>query len=244
MPRKNQPGYRPIWVCCCNTLDPLSAGRLIGVDLDDCHAVVSEVAKLQVPIPESLSPSTCNGAAWPALILGGQKSGKSKRAELCAKAWLAQDATHRAIYVATGQAWDAEMQSRIARHQRDRALRVPGLATVEAPLHLAQALQQYSNAQTLLVVDCLTMWLTNWLMPMPDTPPEGDWSSQRAQLLSALAAAPGPVVVVGNEIGWGVIPMGAQVRHFVDSLGALNQDVAAVCQSVTLMAAGLPMVLK
>lgn len=177
------------------------------------------------------------------LILGGQKSGKSRRAELLARSWLAQSAQHRATLIATGQAWDEEMRERIARHQRERAQRVPGLQTVEEPLQLAQAIEAHSRPDTLLVVDCLTLWLTNWLMPAEGVPPEG-YAVQRAGLTEALSRAPGPVVLVGNEIGLGVIPLGREVRTFVDELGRLNQDVARACTRVTFMAAGLPLTLK
>ncbi|MBQ0133195.1 MAG: bifunctional adenosylcobinamide kinase/adenosylcobinamide-phosphate guanylyltransferase [Comamonas sp.] len=186
--------------------------------------------------------------AWPAFLIGGQKSGKTRRAEQMARDWLDADAQHEAVYLATGQAWDAEMRQRIARHQTDRTARVPGMRTAEAPLHLAQALQSYSQPQTLIVVDCLTMWLTNWMMPAPESesnqPLALDWQGQRALFLEVLGQCPGPVVVVGNEIGLGVIPMGEQVRAFVDALGVLNQEVARACASVTLMAAGLPLALK
>ena len=99
------------------------------------------------------------------LILGGQKSGKSRRAELLARQWLQAAPAHRALLLATGQPWDDEMRARIARHQRARAERVPGLQTVEEPRDLAHALACHSTPQTLIVVDCLTLWLTNWLMP-------------------------------------------------------------------------------
>lgn len=186
------------------------------------------------------------------LILGGQKSGKSRRAELLARDWLAQGSNHRALLIATGQPWDEEMRLRIARHQRDRAERVPGMVTVEEPLDLAAALRQHSTAQTLVVVDCLTLWLTNWTMPAndsaekfkPNQPLALDWKAQAALFLIAIERAPGPVVLVGNEIGLGVIPLGREVRAFVDALGLLNQQVAQTCQRVTLMAAGLPLTLK
>ncbi len=181
------------------------------------------------------------------LILGGQKSGKSRRAELLAAQWLAQDPAHRAVLIATAQPWDEEMRQRIARHQADRAERVPGMRTVEAPLALAEALQAHSRADTLVVVDCLTLWLTNLLMPaepIQKVPAARAETAQVASLLRAISQAPGPVVLVGNEIGLGVIPLGREVRAFVDALGRLNQDVAAACQRVTLMAAGLPLHLK
>jgi adenosylcobinamide kinase / adenosylcobinamide-phosphate guanylyltransferase len=177
------------------------------------------------------------------LILGGQKSGKSRRAELLARQWLDADPTHRAALIATAQPWDEEMRQRIGRHQADRAQRVPRMHTVEEPLQLAQAIAQHSHPHTLVVVDCLTLWLTNCLMPMQANG-SGYSDAQIAALLIAVSNAPGPVVLVGNEIGLGVIPMGAQVRAFVDALGRLNQEVAARCQRVTLMAAGLPLTLK
>jgi adenosylcobinamide kinase/adenosylcobinamide-phosphate guanylyltransferase len=178
------------------------------------------------------------------LILGGQKSGKSRRAELLARQWLQADPAHRAVLVATGQAWDAEMAARIARHQAERALRAPGLATVEEPLALADALRQHSRPDTLVVVDCLTLWLTNRLMPADPVATMSDADDTMADLVRAIRAAPGPLVLVGNEIGLGVIPMGREVRAFVDALGQLNQAVAAACARVTLMAAGLPLTLK
>lgn len=186
------------------------------------------------------------------LILGGQKSGKSRRAELTARDWLAQAPGRDAVLIATGQPWDEEMRERIARHQRERAERVPGLATLEEPRDLAGALRQRSSASTLVVVDCLTLWLTNWTMPAGAEGMDAHerealaqaWAAQCQDFITALQQAPGPVVLVGNEIGLGVIPLGREVRAFVDALGVLNQRVAAACPRVTLMAAGLPLTLK
>lgn len=189
-------------------------------------------------------------------ILGGQRSGKSRRAEMLARHWLAQSGDHRAVMIATGQAWDDEMAARIARHQADRAERVPGMTTVEEPLALSEALARSSEAHTLVVVDCLTLWLTNLLMPVEgvkstavadfesNQPLAQAFTSRVAMLLVAIEKALGPVVLVGNEIGLGVIPMGRDTRAFVDALGRLNQEVAAACQRVTFMAAGLPLYLK
>jgi adenosylcobinamide kinase/adenosylcobinamide-phosphate guanylyltransferase len=179
-------------------------------------------------------------------ILGGQRSGKSRRAETLALQWLGGGAAHRALMVATGQPVDSEMRLRIARHRADRAHRVPGMATVEEPLALADALRQHGRSDTLIVVDCLTLWLTNLMMPVDPARAvdEGGVSAAGHALCAAIADAPGPVVLVGNEIGLGVIPLGREVRQFVDALGRLNQQVAAVCGGVTLMAAGLPLTLK
>ena len=175
-------------------------------------------------------------------ILGGQRSGKSRRAESLARQWLDGGTARHAVLIATGQAWDEEMRERIARHQRDRAERVPGMVTVEEPIALAGAVSAHSKSHTLVVVDCLTLWLTNLLMPASGEPVDVD--APQLELCRAIGSAPGPVVLVGNEIGLGVIPMGREVRAFVDALGGLNQAVAAACERVTLMAAGLPLTLK
>ena len=178
-------------------------------------------------------------------LLGGQKSGKSRRAEMLAQHWLGMSTEHGAMLIATAQPWDEEMRARIGRHQADRAQRVPGMQTMEEPLALAQTLAAHSRPDVLLVVDCLTLWLTNGMMPMhPQANAEFDVDSQVSALTESIAMATGPVVFVGNEIGMGVIPMGAEVRAFVDALGRLNQRVAEVCARVTLMAAGLPLSLK
>jgi adenosylcobinamide kinase/adenosylcobinamide-phosphate guanylyltransferase len=180
------------------------------------------------------------------LILGGQKSGKSRRAETLAQHWLAGAPQRSALLIATAQAFDDEMRLRIERHRQDRLVRVPGMKTIEEPLALAATIKAHSHPNTLIVVDCLTLWLTAHLMP-PDSHfahPSTDWQALATDLCSALAQTRGPVVLVGNEIGLGVIPLGQEVRAFVDALGLLNQMVAATCERVTLMTAGLPLALK
>ena len=194
------------------------------------------------------------------LILGGQRSGKSRRAELLARDWLLQSPDHQAVMIATATAWDNEMKDRIARHQLDRAERVPGMTTVEQAIALGEAIETHSEASTLVVVDCLTLWLTNLLMPHGkaenslqnlngtntalNMSEDQQIRARTATLLIAIENASGPVILVGNEIGLGVIPMGRETRAFVDALGRLNQEVAAVCERVTFMAAGLPLTLK
>ena len=182
------------------------------------------------------------------LILGGQKSGKSRRAELLAQSWLAQSPEHKAVLIATAQPGDDEMRERIRRHRQDRADRVPGMVTVEEPLQLAQAITQHNRSGTLVVVDCLTLWLTNLLMTAgnfeQNKAPALYFRAQVAMLLIAIEGAAGSLVLIGNEIGLGVIPLGRETRAFVDTLGRLNQDVAQACERVTLMAAGLPLTLK
>ena len=188
------------------------------------------------------------------LILGGQRSGKSRRAELLARDWLAQAPDRKAVMIATASAWDDEMRERISRHQQDRAERVPGMTTVEEPIELGKAIQTHGTPQTIVVVDCLTLWLTNLLMPHENAENSQNSLSkeavaqqiraQAATFLIAIKSASGPVILVGNEIGLGVIPMGRETRDFVDALGRLNQEVAAACERVTFMAAGLPLTLK
>lgn len=178
-------------------------------------------------------------------ILGGQKSGKSRRAELLARTWLESSPGHSAALIATAQPWDDEMRDRIRRHRIDRAERVHGLQTIEEPLALAETLDRNSRPDTLLVVDCLTLWLTNLMMPAVGEGLQGNaLEPEIMKLTQSIATAQGPIVLVGNEIGLGVIPLGREVRAFVDALGRLNQAVAAACSRATLMAAGLPLTLK
>jgi adenosylcobinamide kinase/adenosylcobinamide-phosphate guanylyltransferase len=176
------------------------------------------------------------------LILGGQRSGKSRHAERLAMRWVRQSPAHRVTVVATALASDDEMHQRIERHRADRP---SGFDTVEAPHALGLALRQHASPGRLLVVDCLTLWLTNVLMPahpgmLAVKECALSWAELRDDLLSALADIASPVLLVSNEIGWGVIPLGAEVRRFVDELGRLNQEVAQRCELVTLMAAGQP----
>ena len=183
------------------------------------------------------------------LILGGQKSDKSRRAESLAAEWLAASPRHSALLMATAEAHDDEMRARIACHQADRAQRVPNIQTLEEPHDLAAALAHCGGADTLIVVDCLTLWLTHWMFGQEENLEQKQalahgWPAQAARFFEALEKAPGPVVLVGNEIGLGVIPLGSQVRAFVDALGLLNQQAAQACARVTLMAAGLPLHLK
>jgi len=179
------------------------------------------------------------------LLLGGQRSGKSRQAEQRASDWLARSPHHEAVLIATALGADDEMRERIARHVADRRARLPRLQTVEAPHALAEAIARHAAPQRLLVVDCLTLWLTNLLMPADGAPVDPSSLEASVQaLLVALRAAPGPLVLVSNEIGLGLTPMGREARRFVDELGRLHQSVAAACEQVTLMVAGLPLSVK
>ncbi len=176
------------------------------------------------------------------LILGGQKSGKSRAAEARAQGWLATPG-HQAVLLATAEAGDDEMVARIERHRRERALRVPALRTVEASGDLASAIGIQGANHTLLVIDCLTLWLTQRLMPFEGSP-VADLEAQTNALIAAITDAAGPVVLVSNEIALGVVPMQADTRRFVDTLGLLHQRIAAVCERVTLLVAGCELVVK
>lgn len=181
------------------------------------------------------------------LVLGGQKSGKSGRALDLARCWLQGAASRRAILVATAVAHDPEMGERIRRHQRDRARSVPRLTSVEEPLDLVGAIAANSRPDTLVVVDCLTLWLMNQVWPggvEEPAPTLADPGAEVGAFVDAIGRAPGPLVIVSNEIGLGVVPPGRASRAFVDALGLLNQSVARACARVTLMAAGLPLALK
>jgi adenosylcobinamide kinase / adenosylcobinamide-phosphate guanylyltransferase len=173
------------------------------------------------------------------LILGGARSGKSRLAEARAAAWLATPG-QQALLLATAIDGDAEMAARISRHQADRAARLPALGTLEVPgPGLAVALARHSTPQRLLVVDCLTLWLTQLALPLRG-PPAAAATVQAAsdELLAVLRGLPGPAVLVSNEIGLGVMPLGRETRTFVDALGWLHQAVAAACERVTLVVAG------
>ena len=186
------------------------------------------------------------------LILGGQRSGKSRRAEQLAEQWLKGAAGRKAAFVATAQARDDEMRHRIERHQEQRRARLPGMRTIEEPLALDRVIRRYSRPERLLVIDCLTLWLANQLARHEDVVPrkghgaaENLYQSEAmTSLLTAIEQSRGPLVFVSNEIGLGVVPVGAGVRAYVDALGWLNQQVAARCQRACLMVAGQPLWLK
>jgi adenosylcobinamide kinase/adenosylcobinamide-phosphate guanylyltransferase len=178
-----------------------------------------------------------------ALVFGGARSGKSAYAER-----LARDTGSEVVYVATAQAGDAEMQARIAHHAERRP---NDWITVEETLALGAAVRRWSTAGRVVLIDCLTLWLSNLLFagdaPYPEhgpiAPPPA-FAEQRADFLAALAQAPGRIVLVSNEVGMGIVPQGAVSRWFVDEAGRLNQAVAALCEEVIFVAAGLPLRLK
>lgn len=183
---------------------------------------------------QTLSPKEPRGgAALPhELILGGVRSGKSRLAEQRAQASGLQ-----VVYVATATVGDDEMRRRIALHQAGRPA---NWLLAEEPIALAQCLRQWASPERCLIVDCLTLWLTNNLL-------QDDaalWVTQRDALLEALPHLPGRVIFVSNETGLGIVPLGELSRRFCDEAGLLHQQLAARCGTVIFTAAGLPLFLK
>ncbi|MYM75962.1 bifunctional adenosylcobinamide kinase/adenosylcobinamide-phosphate guanylyltransferase [Duganella sp. FT109W] len=177
------------------------------------------------------------------LVLGGARSGKSAYAER-----LAAESGKEVVYIATATAGDSEMASRIAHH---RAGRPAEWITVEEPLALGNQLLRWSSPERLIMVDCLTLWLSNLLFSGGQQYPDvGEialpalFHEQQDMLASALTKCASDVVLVSNEVGLGIMPMGAVSRCFMDEQGRLNQSVAAICDRAVFVAAGLPLVLK
>jgi adenosylcobinamide kinase/adenosylcobinamide-phosphate guanylyltransferase len=169
-------------------------------------------------------------AARLTFILGGARSGKSGFAEQ-----LASGSGLQPVYIATAEPLDPEMQQRIDRHRSRRDQR---WRTIEAPLELPTAIWQHAGTDRFLVIDCLTLWLTNLILAGRDVESESD------RLLAALAETEAAVAVVSNEVGLGIVPLGELSRQFVDATGRLHQSVAAAAGRVVMMVAGLPLELK
>ncbi|MEA3221528.1 bifunctional adenosylcobinamide kinase/adenosylcobinamide-phosphate guanylyltransferase [Immundisolibacter sp.] len=166
------------------------------------------------------------------LILGGVRSGKSRLAER-----LALESGRPVTYIATATAGDAEMAARIAAH---RVRRPADWTVIETPLTLATTLREHARSGGCLIVDCLTLWLTNLLLASDDRALD----REQQALLEALDDLPGDIVMVGNETGMGIVPLGELTRRYCDAAGRLHQDIAARCDRVLLTVAGLPLALK
>lgn len=164
------------------------------------------------------------------LILGGARSGKSSYAErLCEKTGL------DLVYIATGEASDKEMQKRIEHHKKNRGDK---WVTIEEPVDISSMITLHSNKNTVILVDCLTIWLSNLMYRKSNIQEETD------VLINAIKKAPGPVFLVSNEVGQGIVPENALARDFRDEAGRLNQKMAAATQNVDFILAGLPLSLK
>ena len=164
------------------------------------------------------------------LVTGGARSGKSAYAEK-----LVLSSGRRPTYIATGQAFDGEMEDRIAQHKMQRG---DLWDTVEEPLDLVRVLAQHASAERAILVDCLTLWLSNLMHA------ERDWVQELEELRQVLGDLPCPVVFVGNEVGMGIVPENAMARAFRDEAGRLNQRIADLCHFVMFVAAGQPLQLK
>lgn len=165
------------------------------------------------------------------LILGGARSGKSRYAEQ-----KAMQSALEVVYIATAEAGDQEMTARVELHRQRRPA---DWLTLEEPLALADALRVHARSSRCIIVDCLTLWLNNLLMAGEDR-----LQQERLALLQALPTLPGRILLVGNEVGQGIVPMHPLARRFVDEAGCLYQDLAQICERVTWVVAGLPQVLK
>ena len=166
------------------------------------------------------------------LILGGARSGKSRLAET-----LATDSALPVIYIATSQPRDGEMNARVALHRQRRPAH---WGLIEEPIELSRVLRENAATDRCLLVDCLTLWLTNLLM-LEDSE---RLALERDHLLETLATLPGEIILVSNETGLGVVPLGELTRRYVDEAGWLHQALAERCQRVVLTVAGLPLTLK
>jgi len=169
-------------------------------------------------------------------ILGGARSGKSAYAEQLA---LTQGGT--VSYLATARIGDREFAERVALHQ---ARRPTIWSLIEAPIDLAGALDATGKPGQVVLIDCLTLWMVNLLCPPDTDAPLADWQARIDSFAEVLARTEATVLIVSNEIGLGVVPMGALTRRYVDELGRLNQRIAASCNRVTLMVAGIPLAVK
>ncbi len=170
------------------------------------------------------------------LALGGARSGKSRYAEL-----QAIESGKQVIYIATAEAGDSEMQTRIDIHRQERP---PEWKTVEEPIELAEIIKMHENSHSYLLVDCLTLWLSNILFDKKGRLQQAVFDKQTAELFAVLAGFSGQLIFVSNEVGSGIIAMDKMTRRFVDEAGFLHQKIAALSNKVVLITAGLPQVLK
>jgi adenosylcobinamide kinase/adenosylcobinamide-phosphate guanylyltransferase len=170
------------------------------------------------------------------LILGGARSGKSAYAEQ-----LAEQAGVPVTYIATAQVYDEEFLLRIQHHQQRRPSH---WQLIEEPFFLADALKKHAAPDHCLLIDCLTLWLAQWICEDCNPPRNSAWEAERQALLETLPTLPGIIILVSNEVGMGIVPLGEINRKFQDEQGRLNQAIATCCDKAVFMAAGLPLALK
>lgn len=169
-------------------------------------------------------------------ILGGARSGKSRYAEK-----LAIDSAKKVIYIATAEAGDSEMQVRINRHRQQRPQH---WITIEEPIKLAEVINQHNGEDYCLLVDCLTLWLSNIMFDKQGQVDQQVFETQLDALLECLQLVSGQIILVSNELGLGVVAMEKMTRRFVDESGLLHQQIAQLSDKVVFVTAGLPHVLK
>jgi adenosylcobinamide kinase/adenosylcobinamide-phosphate guanylyltransferase len=163
-------------------------------------------------------------------IIGGARSGKSRYAEK-----LASDSRKEVVYVATAQAYDNEMEARIQHHKEQR----PDVwQTFEEPIYIDDVISNYNSSSHCILIDCLTLWVTNLLCQNEDV------AAYKTILLEALSHTESDIILVSNETGMGVVPLGELTRRYCDEAGWLHQEIAAVADQVVLMVAGIPVVIK
>lgn len=169
-------------------------------------------------------------------ILGGARSGKSAYAEQ-----LASASELAVIYIATAQIYDDEFAKRVAHHQTRRP---KNWQIIEAPFNLATTLNTYAKENACVIVDCLTLWLAQCICPDCQLPASVSWEKERTALLAVLPTLKGSVILVSNEVGMGIVPLGEINRQFQDEQGRINQVVAKLADEVSFVAAGIPLQLK
>ena len=194
--------------------------HLISENLSQCAVCCAAKEKARVKVDSGQI----------ALVLGGARSGKSSFAQS-----LAEESDGDLIYIATAQAFDDEMAKRIARHQSDRG---PRWHTVECPLYLADSIAEHQGKGQTILVDCLTLWLSNLMLGDHDIP------AAVSDLIASLKVSTASVILVSNEVGQGIVPDNELARNFRDEAGWLNQKLASVVENVWFVTAGLPQKLK
>jgi adenosylcobinamide kinase/adenosylcobinamide-phosphate guanylyltransferase len=163
-------------------------------------------------------------------VLGGARSGKSRYAQA-----RAEKTALRRLFIATAQVFDQEMEGRIARHRAERG---ESWETIEAPIELAGVIHARARADTIILIDCLTLWTSNLMLA------EHDVAAATETLIEAVASARGPIILVSNEVGLGIVPDNALARRFRDEAGIVNQQVAAAVDEVQFLVSGLPISMK
>lgn len=176
------------------------------------------------------------------LVIGGVRSGKSSFAEHLASASAQTSGSDKkVIYIATATIKDNEMADRIKHHQQSRP---KDWLLVEEPLVLSKVIKSNSNPCQTIIIECMTLWITNWLCSPIFEQTSEKWPLEKQAFIDALITNQSHIIIVSNEVGSGIVPMGELSRDFVDQAGWLNQELAEIAERVTLVVAGCPLELK